>query len=181
MSKQLLTTFDALYQRKIGARYPVNGGKVTRFIGRMMPKDTHRFWSRVDIRGDDECWLWTRPPTNNGYAVFSANYQSAYAHRVAYQLGRGRIVPSFLVVDHRCGNRLCMNPYHLKAVKERVNILRGNGACAVNSRKTHCPQGHEYSESNIKWKTKQGRQYRQCKPCLDAQNATYLERMRARH
>ena len=27
LSKQLLTTFDTLYQRKIGARYPVNGGK----------------------------------------------------------------------------------------------------------------------------------------------------------
>jgi len=27
VSKQLLTTFDVLYQRKIGARYPVNGGK----------------------------------------------------------------------------------------------------------------------------------------------------------
>ncbi len=44
MSKPLLSYFDVLYQRKIGARYPVNGGKDGKLL-----KDLRAIYSDMEI------------------------------------------------------------------------------------------------------------------------------------
>lgn len=72
-----------------------------------------RFWSHVDKRGADECWLW------NGYlkhgrqgSVLLSGHTHRPVQRVAYELTIGPIPPGHFVLHH-CGNGHCCNPAHL--------------------------------------------------------------------
>ncbi len=71
------------------------------------------------------------------------------------------MIPEGMQLDHLCRVRCCINPDHLEVVTQRENILRGNGTAAVHAKKTHCPQGHEYS-----YRDKRGR--RVCRICQTA-------------
>lgn len=62
------------------------------------------------------CWIWTGKPTPDGYATTAVGCVKMLVHRVAYLLLKGDI-PTDAVVRHVCpggGNRLCVNPDHLK-------------------------------------------------------------------
>jgi hypothetical protein len=71
-------------------------------------KTIARFWSKVDIRGENECWEWQGPKDFGNYGRF----KSEIAHRLAYRLTKGEI-PSKLYVCHKCDNPPCCNPTHL--------------------------------------------------------------------
>ena len=49
-----------------------------------------------------------------------------------------------MTLDHLCRNRACVRVDHLELVTNKVNVLRGVGACAVHARKDACPKGHLY-------------------------------------
>jgi len=75
-----------------------------------------RFWRHV--RKGCGCWEWTGATSGaGGYGKISmANGTSRphppeYAHRIAWMLMRGD--PGYLLVLHRCDNRLCVRPDHL--------------------------------------------------------------------
>jgi hypothetical protein len=134
-----------------------------------------RFWEKVDKTG--ECWLWTAAINTNGYGMFyvGGRPQQRRAHAVAWQLENGP-VPEGLELDHlchtrdescpggwTCPHRACVNPAHLEPVTVRVNRLRGRSMAAAHARKTHCPQGHEYTpENTFISKTKYSRKCRAC-------------------
>ncbi len=121
-----------------------------------------RFVSKVEIRPDSDCWWWTGSEMTKGYGRFIADGRKAVrAHRWAYKHWRGPI-PAGLQIDHLCRNRLCVNPYHMETVTNRVNVLRGIGPTARNARKTHCPQGHPYSGDNVYIDPYGGRACREC-------------------
>lgn len=82
---------------------------------------TERFWAKVEKT--DSCWLWTGA-TNNGYGRYGAK---DWAHRFAYELVRGPI-PLGLEIDHRCRNRLCVNPDHLRLATRKQNVENHGGA-----------------------------------------------------
>jgi hypothetical protein len=69
------------------------------------------------------------------------------AHRYGYELQVGS-VPDGLTLDHLCRNRACVRASHLEPVTSKVNILRGEGLAAKNAAKTHCDNGHLFSEAN---------------------------------
>lgn len=71
-----------------------------------------RFWSKVDRRGPDECWEWTRARNELGYGRFRFRGCLYYAHRMAWELVNGP-VPEALEVCHTCDNPPCCNPAHL--------------------------------------------------------------------
>jgi len=72
-----------------------------------------RFWEKVDIKEDGECWEWKRCVQSKGYGSVSiGKSRTAGAHRVAYQLSNGEF-PEDLCVLHKCDNRRCCNPSHL--------------------------------------------------------------------
>ena len=51
----------------------------------MTPAKIAAFWSHVDVRTADGCWLWTGAINHNGYGIFAVDGKKvARAHRVAY-------------------------------------------------------------------------------------------------
>lgn len=125
-----------------------------------------RFWAKVDRRGPDECWLWAASggvtPSGARYGQIRIGTHKVQAYRVAYELLVGPI-PNRLTLDHLCRNSLCVNPRHLEPVPMKENLLRGEGICARNARKTHCPMGHPYDDENTHVGKKNG--YRTCRTC----------------
>lgn len=93
------------------------------------------------------CWLWTGA-IRDGYGRFSVADRLVEAHRFAYEQWIG-LLPDGVTVDHRCRNRACQNPDHLRALTNQENILLGVGPTAENARKTHCIRGHPLSGDNL--------------------------------
>lgn len=120
------------------------------------------------------CWIWQGSRTNKGYGRIMRFGKQYHAHRVVWELLVGEVDPD-LVLDHLCRERACVNPDHLEPVTNVENVRRGEGVCAQNARKTHCPQGHPYDEANT-YRIKTGG--RSCRAC--ARIRTRVRRARIR-
>lgn len=93
------------------------------------------------------CLVWLGKIERGGYGVAWWNGRQRLLHRVSYEVSKGSI-PHGASLDHLCRVRCCINPEHLEPVSIKVNILLGQGIAALNSRKTHCRNGHPFSEDN---------------------------------
>jgi len=71
-----------------------------------------RFWEKVDIGEENECWEWMASKNRAGYGKFRLNDRTWRAHRVAWMLTHGPI-PEGLCVCHSCDHPRCCNPAHL--------------------------------------------------------------------
>jgi hypothetical protein len=122
--------------------------------------------------GPKGCVLYTGYITGGGYGQISVNGTQKLAHRAVYELTVGPI-PEGMELDHTCHNRdascmggttclhrRCINVDHLEPVTGAENTRRGK-SWAINGTKTHCSNGHPYSEENTHWYD--GRRY--CRPC----------------
>jgi hypothetical protein len=117
------------------------------------------------------CWLWLGALSRNGYAkTGSAAFSSVLVHRASYEAYIGPIARD-KQIDHLCRVRCCVNPDHLEAVTQKINVLRGVGPTARNAKATHCPVGHEYTPENtiVRPKNRRG-----CRLCQYAANAKWL-------
>lgn len=127
-----------------------------------------RYWSRVDRRGDDECWPWLGPVNEDGYGFFRLqSNRGRSAHRIAYALVAP--IPPGCEIDHtchtrevpacigECAHRRCVNPAHLEAVDHHTNVRRGG-----NTAKTHCVHGHPLSGDNLRYGKRGNRVCRTC-------------------
>src|SRR5688500_2119127 len=130
-----------------------------------------RFLAKI-IEAKTGCWVWTASINNHGYGRFSVGSKTdgtrrlVRAHRWAYEHFVGP-VPDALELDHSCCNPACVNPEHLRPVTHRANMMRGSGAAAENHRKTHCPQGHEYTQANTYVSPRGWRKCRACNRVMD--------------
>jgi len=65
-------------------------------------------------------------PRTSGYGIVGDDARrTRLAHRVVYATLRGPI-PHGLTLDHLCRVRGCVNPAHLEAVTNTVNVRRGS-------------------------------------------------------
>ncbi len=152
-----------------------------------------RFWEKVDQRGDG-CREWMAHRTARGYGVFVETVNGTTfhraAHRVAWRLVYGTI-PEGLIVCHSCDNPPCCHLIDIPVSERVIDPVHGVwtnhdgraghlwlGTDADNSadrdrkgrngsrNKTHCPQGHPYTEANTKWQTgRNGQRWRICRLC----------------
>jgi hypothetical protein len=125
-----------------------------------------RFWEKVNFTST--CWLWTAGTfgRNGEYGQFylTGGRKSIPAHVWSYTHVVGPILPG-LVIDHLCRNKLCVRPDHLEPVTHQINILRGQGLAAKQSKQTHCLRGHSLSDAFIL-----SRNRRDCRQCRKLRN-----------
>lgn len=126
------------------------------------PSRVLRFWTKVLVGLNDECWLWIGSKDRKGYGQFRvASNKTNKAHIFSYVLHFG-LIPKKLHVDHKCSNTSCVNPFHLQLLTNKKNNEKSNSPSAINKRKTHCIHGHSFTKSNtIRYKDG----YRRCKTC----------------
>lgn len=128
-------------------------------------KAKDRLLSKAIVK--DDCWGWKAATTSGGYASMKWTQGNAVhwkAHRISYLLFKGPLKPG-MVIDHSCHNKKCVNPNHLRQVTQRFNVIDNSrgGTARLNSLKTKCPKGHEYTYwENIK--------RRVCKQCRKIHN-----------
>jgi len=101
------------YQRKKQGLVAPNSGKAQ--------NTPDVLWSKVDIRGEDECWEWKGFRNHDNYGRTWINQKGYYAHRVIFNLAypgkidlnapRATDISGFVL--HRCDNPPCCNPKHL--------------------------------------------------------------------
>jgi len=103
---------NAAYRAKVG-RVVINAGK---------PANTPEvLWSKVDKKGEDDCWNWLGYKNKQGYGRTWINDYGFYAHRVIFNLAFPNTITlnapkstdDFGFLLHICDNPSCCNPKHL--------------------------------------------------------------------
>src|SRR5216110_744168 len=77
------------------------------------------FWRNVEKRGHRGCWAWTGRCDKDGYGVYGRHR----AHRVSFELANHPISVG-KVIDHKCRQRACVRPAHLREMSDFANRKR---------------------------------------------------------
>jgi hypothetical protein len=127
-----------------------------------------RISTKYEIDEETGCWLWTASLDSHGYGQIGSGGSGGKllrAHRAVWLETVGPLEDGE-ILDHLCSVRRCINPDHLEPVSLGENNRRGNGWGGRNAKKSHCPQGHEFTEHNT-YKYGTTRQCRECARAYD--------------
>ncbi len=126
--------------RRLAAKSLANSRPLTSVGGRFLWLDQkERFLDNVEPIPFSGCHLWKGTVARNGYGRFWVKGIRKMAHRVSWEMENG-IIPSGLVINHKCRVRNCVNVKHLEVIDFRTNVLIGIGPTAVNYKKQNCPK-----------------------------------------
>jgi hypothetical protein len=86
--------------------------------------DASSFFSRVHVRGEDECWPWARHKAKDGYTWVRYEGRTRSAHGVAHDLVKGP--PKWpagkrRLYRHTCDSPPCCNPRHIVPGDDAAN------------------------------------------------------------
>jgi len=134
------------------------------------PSIEWRLWSRL-IEQPNGCLDWPGGTSRNGYGVIYFDGKRVSTHRLAWELVNGPI-PEGMVICHKCDNPPCCNPEHMFLGTQSDNLadMAAKHRGRAPTFKTHCPQGHEFTEANT-FVGPQG--CRSCRTCRYAANQRY--------
>ena len=130
-----------------------------------------RIQSKIIVKPDTNCLLWTGSKDRGGYGQIEIQKKSKKVHRVIYELNNGPI-PGGALVCHKCDTPACCNINHLELGTHLSNmqdkIKRGRYRNGDTGR-THCRKGHEYNDENTYYhKNGRGRVCRTCRRFYDS-------------
>lgn len=119
-------------------------------------KNLRRFRSLDEIRAvvieDKTFGCWVADPTKVAISdtskrplAINVNGKICTLYKLAYEMVKGPIVDSTLVLDHRCRDNWCARPLHLVAVTRDENELLKVQHYRLRTI-TRCPRGHELDE-----------------------------------
>jgi len=128
----------------------------------LAPTKQHKPWPHVR----KSCLEWQGLLDKDGYGRVKVNNTDSRVHRAFYEIWHGVKLKTEEVLLHECDNPKCFSPHHLKIGSQAENIRdmdeKGRRVSA-NTFVTHCPYGHEYTESNT-IVYKDGK--RRCRTCM---------------
>jgi hypothetical protein len=123
---------------------------------------------RIQLDEKTGCWNWRGAKLVAGYGQASYRGKKVTAHRLAAFLWLQHPLDSPLLVLHRCDNPSCFNPKHLFIGTQSDNLkdaIKKGRWTSPQKKKTHCPKGHPYDETNTLIDTKSGYIHRICRAC----------------
>jgi hypothetical protein len=147
--------------------------------------DAERFWDHIKLNGgtpyeDDpyataqgQCWLWNGGEGHESYGRFRIFGQWQQAHRIAYK-DFGKKLTDDQVIDHLCRIRGCVNPAHLEATTQLVNVQRNS-----RTQREACINGHLYTDKTLVTSERNGRTFCRCRTCESTQRAEQYQARKA--
>ncbi len=83
------------------------------------------YWEKVDVRGPDDCWEWTKARYHDGYGMLNIRppfkKSTMRAHVFSLILASGEDAGDRFAL-HSCDNPPCCNPAHLRWGNQKANI-----------------------------------------------------------
>ena len=83
-----------------------------------------RFWSKVRLT--DTCWNWIGGKHDGKGRFLLATGKVVHAHLAAYDIVIGS-VPEGVHLEHTCGDIGCVNPGHLRQVRNTRDVRKQTG------------------------------------------------------
>ena len=140
-------------------------------------KDRSRFWKYVEkpIFNNLDCWKWKGYKNIKGYGQIWVKPKLYPAHRISFLMYKGSI-PNGMVLDHICRIRNCVNPWHLRVVTVKENVLCGIGKPAILAAMKICSKGHPFNGKNLGIDKNRGQRY--CKECRRLRQIEYRKKVK---
>ena len=149
-----------------------------------------RFWTKIKILSDDECWEWLGCKSACGYGnigiMINHKWKNVKSHRVAYYLVNPNI-PQDTIVRHICNNPACCNPKHLTHGTYKQNaedrLFNPNNNFLINKEDVSLIREHVHKFPNIKpqkfkewFEEKTGKNISKCFVVDIAMNLAYYDK-----
>ena len=135
-----------------------------------------RLFNNSEVK-DTGCIEWNGHRNEKGYGRISFGNVVIKTHRLSYMFANNlNSLSSDQFICHSCDNPACINPEHLWLGNNMDNVIDmvGKGR-HWQQKKTHCKQGHEFTEENTR-ATSKG--HRTCIACVTIRNKEYKQRIK---